>query len=404
MSLDIPSLALMQGLMFATQVLVLGLQYALNRSYKAPGQWVAGAALMALGVILMPLVMVKSLQLLALFSNPLYVLGLFFIHVGIVSFLGGRPSIAFLAALYSAFLLAYLGLIFVDFDLGPRTVVLNAVMAVVSLMIARDLFVRGRGDIYGSARFVAIVFLVNAGLSLFRGFDALGLPAHSGYEAQAGMLRFAFVYPAVLSTLWTFGFVIMLNQRLNEKVAELARQLERERNAALQDSVTDSLTGLPNRRRFDETLATEFRRLRRNHAWLSVIMADIDLFKDFNDAHGHPAGDECLRRIGGLFASLVGRAPDLAARYGGEEFAFILPETDLEGALILAERIRAAVEGLAIPYAGSALPLRVTVSLGLASQAITETETQERIVRLADEALYKAKRAGRNRVEVAGSS
>ena len=165
-------------------------------------------------------------------------------------------------------------------------------------------------------------------------------------------------------------------------------------------AITDPLTKLDNRRRFNEVLNIEFYRLKRSGAPLSLIMIDVDHFKRFNDRYGHVQGDECLRRVGQAIKSAVSRASDAAARFGGEEFVVVAPETDTAGALTLAENIRQALEGLAIPHDDNSAASHVTASLGVVTRYVSELETPEVLVDLADQALYRAKQAGRNRTEI----
>ena len=160
----------------------------------------------------------------------------------------------------------------------------------------------------------------------------------------------------------------------------------------------DWLTGLANRQSFDAALAREVEHSRRGGDCLSLLMMDVDFFKAYNDNYGHLAGDQCLRSLGRLIDATIARPADLAARYGGEEFAAILPATDLAGARALAERLRAAVEGLGIPHAASAAADRVTISIGVVSLRCGTGLSLERIVEAADQELYRAKAAGRNRV------
>lgn len=185
-----------------------------------------------------------------------------------------------------------------------------------------------------------------------------------------------------------------LEERVDERTYELKEA--NEQLAAM--TRIDSLTGLANRRHFDEVLKVEFRRLKRSGAALSLILLDVDHFKNYNDAHGHLAGDDCLRRVGALISGMVNRSTDLAARYGGEEFAIVLPETDAEGGFVLAERIRRELANLNIPHAASAVADCVTASLGVATVAAAEALDAKDLVALADKQLYRAKSGGRNRV------
>jgi diguanylate cyclase (GGDEF)-like protein/PAS domain S-box-containing protein len=171
-------------------------------------------------------------------------------------------------------------------------------------------------------------------------------------------------------------------------------------------SRTDGLTAIPNRRAFEDALSVEWRRaMRESGASLSLALIDIDHFKRFNDEYGHPAGDDCLRLVAAAIAKTLHRPGDFAARFGGEEFALLLPNTDSNGARIIAERVREAVAGLEIPHAGNAPRQVVTISLGIAgvrSSGLGKEKPDAAIlVMAADSALYEAKRSGRNRTHAA---
>ena len=186
----------------------------------------------------------------------------------------------------------------------------------------------------------------------------------------------------------------LLEQRVEVRTAELTTANEKLELL----SFSDDLTQLANRRRFSEMLAAEFQRLSRSGKPLSLIMLDVDFFKNYNDTHGHVAGDACLQKIGALIGEQINRAPDLAARYGGEEFAIILPETDEQGATVIAERIRCGIAMLGIPHAASTVADYVTVSLGVTTVITYEMTLPVDVIKLADEQLYRAKESGRNRV------
>lgn len=161
---------------------------------------------------------------------------------------------------------------------------------------------------------------------------------------------------------------------------------------------TDALTGIANRREFDDTLNNELARLQRAGAPLSLILMDVDHFKAYNDNYGHVEGDLCLKKIATAFQLHLHRAPDLAARFGGEEFAGILPETGHLGSLALAERIRCDIEQLAIPHRGSPTTGCITVSLGVYTIHCDGKVKADTLIELADRHLYRAKSAGRNQV------
>ena len=163
---------------------------------------------------------------------------------------------------------------------------------------------------------------------------------------------------------------------------------------------TDGLTGIANRRLFDEALVTEWQRARREGKELSVLLLDVDQFKRFNDLHGHLAGDDCLRSVAGAIASVLRRPGDMVARFGGEEFVVLLPGTGAVGAADVAERLRGAVEAARIGAPDSSSGLGVTVSVGVATgkPTLMGQTLVEAVVAEADQALYMAKNAGRNRV------
>ncbi len=240
--------------------------------------------------------------------------------------------------------------------------------------------------------------------------DVLAMPAH--YEFT--------VLPRWQETWWArfFGVMILLicgglaaflllrwrgrhmaqrQQELESLVSMRTRDLE-DLNARLaQMARTDALTGLANRRVFMETLHEQWFVARSKNAPLAAMMIDVDHFKDYNDYHGHGAGDEALRRIAAALGAAVQRPGDLVARYGGEEFSAVLPDTDLESALGMAEEMRAAVAALAIPHAGRIDLDFTTVSIGVAiAMPATGEETMEHLLARADAALYEAKHGGRN--------
>lgn len=164
-------------------------------------------------------------------------------------------------------------------------------------------------------------------------------------------------------------------------------------------NTVDPLTELHNRRYFDEILLKEYSRHSRSGTELSLLMMDVDQFKGFNDTYGHVRGDECLRQVAKVIRNSIARPPDVAARYGGEEFICLLPETSLEGALIIAEHIRQGVTMLAIPHHGSSVAKFVTVSIGIVTAICVNGGVATELVMKADEQLYIAKAHGRNRAE-----
>lgn len=190
--------------------------------------------------------------------------------------------------------------------------------------------------------------------------------------------------------LGIFGLTLLLSRELR-----LRRQAQTELKVRAE---TDPLTGLANRRKLDEVLRVEWLRAIRSSKPLALLMVDVDDFKAFNARHGHHGGDEALRNVARAITRNIRRPGDFVARYGGEEFVVVLPETDLEGARIIAETIRQGVQAMPV-YGGGTHPL--TVSIGLAARVVKSGEVLSELINAADKALYEAKDRGRNRVEVA---
>jgi diguanylate cyclase (GGDEF)-like protein len=176
-------------------------------------------------------------------------------------------------------------------------------------------------------------------------------------------------------------------------------ELKQQRDLLRRIAMMDGLTGVANRRTFDHTFEREWRRSQRTEHPLSLVLVDVDHFKAYNDTYGHQDGDDCLRAVAQCLESVLQRPADLIARYGGEEFACLLPETDLAGACEIAERLRHAVESLAIVHKGSTTAPMVTISLGVSNNAAPkDSHSADAALRHADALLYQAKNAGRNRV------
>jgi diguanylate cyclase (GGDEF)-like protein len=191
---------------------------------------------------------------------------------------------------------------------------------------------------------------------------------------------------------------------LEEKVHQRTAELE-DANRQLETlSTTDALTGLANRRRFEKYWAEEWQRAMRQGTPLAVIMIDVDHFKNYNDHYGHQIGDDCLRRLGAVLRAAVRRAGELAARYGGEEFVVVLPGANAQQAVEAAAVILSAIQAEQIPHANSPVAPVLTLSLGVAAGSPGPGEDRDRLIRLADQALYQAKDLGRNRVVLADAT
>jgi diguanylate cyclase (GGDEF)-like protein len=240
---------------------------------------------------------------------------------------------------------------------------------------------------------VIAIFIV-AGISI-----ALTVEGHGPLMLIAGttMLRRIVVEQIFLAValFTTFPVAALLEER---KALENSLQKSEQRYREL--AKADALTGLANRRGFDEQLDAEWRRALRDHNPLSLLLIDVDLFKSYNDIYGHIGGDECLRCIATVIAGALQRASDRASRFGGEEFAVILPNTSLDQAVIVAENIRLAVKNMEIPHPCNPHGHQ-TISIGVAATVPSLDDSVLSLLQLSDQALYSAKNRGRNRIESA---
>ena len=188
-----------------------------------------------------------------------------------------------------------------------------------------------------------------------------------------------------------FMFDIRDRKRSEEQLAQLQARLE-------ELSYQDGLTGVANRRMFDSVLEREWGEARRNRQPLSLVMLDIDYFKQYNDHYGHLQGDECLRRVAQALLSASTRARDFLGRFGGEEFVMILPDTDAQAAMRVAERCRSLILDQGIAHAGSHVGHMLTISVGVATQVPAEGDDPIDLISRVDKRLYEAKLQGRNRI------
>ncbi|MGV7931030.1 MAG: diguanylate cyclase [Spirochaetota bacterium] len=206
--------------------------------------------------------------------------------------------------------------------------------------------------------------------------------------------------------VFLFSQTMMLSMRFSRAFREVEYLLEEkgcleDTNLMLESlSFLDDLTAIPNRRRFSEFINSEWRRSARNRSTIALVMIDIDFFKLFNDNYGHGTGDEVLQKVATTLQGALKRPGDFVARYGGEEFVVVLPDTDVQGALVIAEAMRREIEVLGIPHRFSATSDRLTISLGVAGMIAERDASPRVLIEAADAALYRAKQAGRNRVEM----
>ncbi|WP_448562996.1 diguanylate cyclase domain-containing protein [Trichothermofontia sp.] len=209
-------------------------------------------------------------------------------------------------------------------------------------------------------------------------------------EVKPGEYRVVDFQELLLAQLAVSNFTANLLTKLYQQLEENAKELER--LASL-----DGLTQIANRRQFDETLKREWHRAIREKQWLTLLLCDVDYFKLYNDYYGHPAGDECLKKIAQTLQTCVQRSSDLVARYGGEEFAIILPNTSYQGAQTIALKMHQRIQALGLAHAASLVSPLVTISVGGACYIPTPKTPLAALLKAADRSLYQAKQQGRNR-------
>lgn len=273
-------------------------------------------------------------------------------------------------------------------DNSPARVIVAAVVYSVQCLIMLVALLQKRGETIGRGQhFLAAGLALLIAMLLLRTLVTItGVVQIDTFTASNSVQAGTYLSSLVNLVLMSLGFVLMTKERTDERNHILAIQ--------------DELTGLANRRRLNEVLAGEWARAVRTGAPLTLVMFDVDLFKKYNDRYGHQAGDECLKRVARVLQTNAQRAGDLAARYGGEEFSLILSNTDAAAAKRLAEAVRASIESLDLAHEHSP-ESRVTLSAGVAVMAGACYKGVDDFLRAADAALYRAKQAGRNRVQLA---
>lgn len=516
--MDLLTLAIILSLASVMQTAALYGLYRMDKAHSGPGWWTLGSAFLAMGFAFNLLRNTSVLGITAIIANSiLFFAGLAFIYIGVLRFFDQQERHGWLLALGVIFSLLIVYFTFAGNDLMMRRLLMSIAVAAFSLFISRAFISYKTSSIKDSAYFLATVFLANGSFFVVRAWAIFNSsPVQSAFSPTLTQAS-TYLVSLIISTLWTFGFIIMVNQRLYAESREAKERFElifntnpdavlitrlddgrivsindgftaligftnvevignttleldlwedpadrrkfaaelvenrfcenmevrfrrkngsqffamisaklitlqgtthvlsvsrditerkraekslEESNRKLEAlSITDGLTGIANRRHFDEILALEHARHTRTGAELSLVLLDIDHFKAFNDNYGHVRGDECLRQIARVMADCTTRPADLAARYGGEEFACILPETDRIGAVVIAEKIRRGIFGLAIPHKGSDIADFVTASMGVVTVPFAVDRTPVEILDQADELLYRAKSSGRNRVE-----
>jgi diguanylate cyclase (GGDEF)-like protein len=268
-------------------------------------------------------------------------------------------------------------------------------------LILMDIHMPGKDGIQGCRefkerkRFEDIPVIIISGIEQLKNFE---------HAFEAGAVDYLTKPPNRLELLVRVRAALRLKSEMDRRkgrereLVTLTKRLEEANRELRRISTLDALTGIANRHYCNEFLEREWRRAIRDGKEFAVVMIDIDFFKAYNDLYGHLAGDDCLKKVAGALQRGVRRPGDLLARYGGEEFIVLLPATDLDGAVKVAEAIHKGVVALQLRHKGSKVARHVTVSIGCASMIPGKDSVAERLIGAADAALYEAKQKGRNRV------
>ncbi|MCA1742724.1 MAG: diguanylate cyclase [Desulfonatronovibrio sp.] len=193
--------------------------------------------------------------------------------------------------------------------------------------------------------------------------------------------------------------LVNMSDRMQKNLNELNAELQEHKEILSKMSYVDGLTGIANRRKFNEAIEVEWKKAARNKTLLALIILDLDFFKPYNDNYGHSAGDECLVQVASAISEAVKRPGDLAARYGGEEFAVLLPETDIPGAIKVASLIQDNIKAMGIIHGFSSVSALITASVGAAAMIPDKKLSYNELIEAADQQLYAAKEEGRNRIK-----
>lgn len=263
--------------------------------------------------------------------------------------------------------------------------------AFLNFIVAMILYITGINDVLYSENIISTAYIFNYSMLIFMCVQAFILEMRyvEFYEKNEKL---------AVENAEMYYQLQLLNEGLEKTIDERTKELKIANKKLKNLSMVDELTKVNNRRAFDVKLEDEYRQGLTQPSYLSIILVDIDFYKQFNDNYGHLAGDECIKRVAQTLASSVNRASDFVARYGGDEFVIILPSTDGRGVAVVAERIRKLVEKLTVPHEYSSVSQYITVSVGATTVKLNAKTAISDIMEEADKALYQAKAMGRNQV------
>lgn len=378
--LDIRTLSLIAVLISCLMAGVMTVVWRLNLNERSAYYWALGNVAIASGFLFLALRGILPSLISIPVANSAITLGYSMLLVGISVFLGHPVRWWLVVVSVATVFLSFLYFTYVTPLIGVRIVIISLLISALSLLAAYQLFKDSVPHMRVVQRLTGLVFLVHAAYLTFRALVTLFQEPVKSLFSGSLIQSLAFLDVIVVAICLTFGFSAMINRRLQFYLDHLARY--------------DTLTQVHNRRAFEEAVVRELARSRRKETPLSILLLDIDHFKQVNDQYGHTAGDSVLKELAAVIRTVL-RSEDVLGRIGGEEFALLLPETKLDEALDISERIRKAIAAVNVEFADQ--QVGITVSIGVAAQSDLVGNWDDLFV-YADQALYRAKQAGRNRV------
>jgi len=362
--------------------------YRINRKvYPGFTQWLLGDIFITLGFLLLALQGAIPEFFSAIVGNVLLILSMITLFHGVTRFFGNEAYDKLNFSILILAVILYIYSYYWNDSEVLRIILTSILLAILMFRTGISIFLKAPDGMKSSAAPAGAIMLFTGAFFLIRGIDAILLGGAYELFSPRWMNVLGYMMGAVLVSSWSFGFFLLNSARL-----ELDLQYAQE-GLKIQ-TLTDSLTGIHNRRHFFEHATIEFQRARRYQRLFSVLMIDLDKFKSINDRHGHAAGDRALIEMARVMNENM-RSVDTLARIGGEEFVALLAEANLENAMKTAERIRVQAARRPITYQDKEILL--TISIGVAMLNIQDNSIED-VLHRADEALYRAKQKGRNRI------
>ena len=391
--MDMRTMLQVGALVCLTIALVMVYYSFARKTYPGFHHWTAGVVSVGVGAVLVSMQAKLPAFLSMMLGNMLIVAMPMLLAHGLAVFFDiERKFTALNAVTFSLFTLGFAWHTYADPSLYFRIILFCLVMALFYAE-ALHILIRYTKPTLDRQEWLLVALLsISIFSSLFRGAITAFNIEQLAFLSKAGWLQSLALLLTILSTVGTaYSFLILNTYRMEIDLKKATQKIKNLANV-------DGLTGLYNRRFFDERLMLEAKRAHRNAQPLSLLIADIDCFKLFNDTYGHQAGDACIRSVADALKKSAGRASDITARYGGEEFVLLLPNTNARGAMRVAKIAQAAIEALHIPHESSNVAATITLSIGATTTVPEIHASPIEIIKHADNALYESKRNGKNQI------